>query len=125
MTWIQIVYIALGGAAGAVTRALVGHWFSTGFPWATLIVNIVGSFIIGIVLGWEGTSSSLQVSIRSFVAIGFCGALTTFSTFSFQTISLFKEGHLDQALYNIFLSVLLTLLAVWLGVKVAQSFSVT
>ena len=116
------LWIALGSAIGGVGRhwctGLVSEQFGAAFPWGTSLVNVVGSFIIGVV-------ASLSVSLdhpwapgpeaRAFIMVGFCGGYTTFSAFSLQTLLLLREGHWLHALGNIVLSVTLCLIAVWLG----------
>ncbi|MEM8549232.1 MAG: fluoride efflux transporter CrcB [Verrucomicrobiota bacterium] len=114
----QLIWIALGGAAGAVCRALASHWIPTEFPWATLLVNVVGSFIIGLVFGLE-PYLHLSPHVRVLLTAGFCGALTTFSTFSYQTLALFEKGDIAAAAANIALNLILTLVAVWSAIKLA------
>ncbi len=103
LTLVHIAAIAAGGAAGALTRALLSQALESRFPWATLVVNVAGSFLIGWILGQDATRDLS----RSFWAVGFCGALTTFSTFSYQTLMLMLEGRYRAALANALLSCLL------------------
>ena len=117
MNALQLLSIALGGALGAVLRAAVGIWIPAQFPWATLLVNVTGSFIIGFIFALEATHLQLQPHLRVLLTTGFCGALTTFSTFSYQTLSLINEGQYWPAAANVLLNVVLTLGAVWLGLK--------
>lgn len=119
----HLLWIALGGALGAVSRALVGHWMQTGFPWATLVVNVAGSFVIGLVLGAMGGPAHLPQSVRLLVATGFCGAFTTFSSFSYQTLTLLNEDRWLAASANIGLNLALCLLATWLGIKLALAWA--
>ncbi len=119
MNALQILAIAFGGAVGAVLRAAVGVWIPAEFPWATLIVNVVGSFIIGFVFGLEATHLQVHPHLRILLTTGFCGALTTFSTFSYQTLSLINAGDYWPAAANTVLNLVLTLIAVWLGLKCA------
>ncbi|MET8850542.1 fluoride efflux transporter CrcB [Amycolatopsis sp. NPDC004625] len=98
------VLVALGGAAGSVLRYLtdrrVQQWRDSPFPFGTLTVNIVGSFILGFLSGWllHGAEPS---SVRSLVAVGFCGGLTTFSTFGYETVRLFLEKTRLYAVLNV------------------------
>lgn len=117
MSALQIVSIAIGGALGAVLRAAVGIWIPHSFPWATLLVNVAGSFIIGVVFALEASHLQHYPHLRLLLTTGFCGALTTFSTFSYQTLALFNQGQYWPAAANILLNIALTLLAVWLGLK--------
>jgi CrcB protein len=108
---------ALGGAfrywcSGAAAR-LIGETF----PWGTLIVNVVGSFVIGLFFTLTGPDGRFFVSsnMRVFVMVGLCGGYTTFSSFSLQTLNLIRNGELLHAGANVVASVLLCMLAVWLG----------
>ncbi|WOO42670.1 fluoride efflux transporter CrcB [Rubellicoccus peritrichatus] len=121
MNALQLLAIAAGGAIGAVLRALMSVWIPTEFPWATFVVNVVGSLIIGFIFGLEATHLTLHPHLRVFLTAGFCGALTTFSTFSYQTLSLFNTGQTSLALVNIALNVVITLVAVWGGLKLATA----
>ncbi len=87
------------------------HWLGTpGFPWGTLVVNILGCFAIGVFASaFEG------VAWRQFLMVGVCGGFTTFSSFSFETLNLLREGQTLQAGAYVFASVLVCLMAVWLG----------
>jgi len=117
MNGTYLVWIALGGALGSVVRAVLIHFVPSDFPWATLFVNVVGSFVIGVVLALTSSETEWHMTVKSLLAVGFCGAFTTFSTFSYQTLMLIGEGRHAHALLNIGLSIGLTLLAVWLGMR--------
>nr|WP_246456006.1 fluoride efflux transporter CrcB [Ruficoccus amylovorans] len=110
--------IALGGALGAVSRAVIGIWIPAEYPWATLAVNVIGSLLIGFIFGLEAFHH-LNPHLRLLLTTGFCGGLTTFSTFSYQTMALFREGNTTGALANIALNLVLTLAAVAAGLKLA------
>ena len=118
----NVVYIAIFGALGSLARYGVGIWaknlFGVLFPWGTLLVNIVGSFILGFVttLALENRVSE---STRLAIAIGFCGAFTTFSTFELELMNTILEGKISIAFLYILASVLLGLLAMFLGRAVA------
>lgn len=103
----EILLISIGGAVGAVLRYVVGQLIdNTPFPWATLVVNALGSFILGSVI--FGVSDS---DILLLVSVGFCGAFTTFSSFSFQTVSLWEQGERRGAFLNAFGNLIVSLLA--------------
>jgi CrcB protein len=112
MTLISAIAIGAGGAFGALVRALLGRWIQTDFPYATLIVNIAGSFILAAVLAPGSVESEL---LRAFVGAGFCGALTTFSTFILETVILFRTGHRQRAAAYVSATLLLCCLASWAG----------
>ncbi len=113
--------IALGGALGSVGRfALSGfvahHWGET-FPWGTLIVNVLGSFVIGFFATLTSPDGRMLVSSggRQFFMTGVLGGFTTFSSFSLQTLNLARDGEWWQAGGNVAASVGACLVAVWLG----------
>ena len=118
MNAVHFIWIALGGALGAVARALVSLWIPAEYPWATLVVNVAGSLLIGFIFGLEAFHH-VNPHLRILLTTGFCGALTTFSTFSYQTMALFNEGHFAGAIGNIALNLILTLVAVVAGLKLA------
>jgi CrcB protein len=121
--------VALGGALGSVARywfsGVVAHQFGERFPWGTLLVNISGSFAIGLFYSLTESEGSWQVppTWRQFFMIGICGGYTTFSSFSLQTLSLARDGQWFRAGANAVLSLVLCLLAVWLGHVIAMSFN--
>jgi fluoride exporter len=111
--------VAFGSALGGVARHLasLAISFAPAFPWATLFVNVTGSFIIGFYATLAGPDGRLFVGARQrqFVMTGFCGGYTTFSTFSLETVRLLESGMARTALVNIFVSVVTWLTAVWVG----------
>ena len=131
-----VMYVAIGGALGSLSRYGVGvaaaRFLGKGFPWGTLAVNVAGCFIMGIVLQLiaELESSSGQTStinarlaiLHSAVAVGYLGGLTTFSSFSGDTIRQLQAGHSIAALTNVTGNVLLSLVAAWIGLAVTRAF---
>ena len=115
MLIIAMPRVAIGGAVGSVARHAMGMWsisvFGPAFPWGTLIVNIVGSFVISAV----ASMTALNDDLKLFLTVGLCGGFTTFSAFSLQTLSLIQAGAWGSAAINIAGSVALCLIAVWLG----------
>ena len=115
-----VFWVALGSALGGIGRywcsGAVARRFGERFPWGTLVVNIVGSFVIGVFggLGPDGTDS-ISLGARQFVMIGLCGGYTTFSSFSLQTLALARDGQRFEVYRNIALSTLLCLAAVFAG----------
>lgn len=120
-------FIALGGALGALGRYFLSTWiYSKGdyiFPWGTFAVNILGCFILGMVYVWGTEKLVISPNIRAFLAVGFLGAFTTFSTFSLETLNVIKDGEFKIALINIIGSLVLGLFAVWCGTIVAELLS--
>ena len=116
--------IAAGGALGTVARyflsGVIADAFGQTFPWGTLIVNVSGSFVIGLFASLTGPDGRLLVSgmTRQFVMIGICGGYTTFSSFSIQTLNLANDGEWLYASANIAGSVVLCLIFVWIGAAV-------
>jgi CrcB protein len=122
-------WVSLGGALGTAARfwlsAVIGRHFGETFPWGTLLVNVSGSLVIGFFSTLTDPGGRLFVGPagRQFFMIGICGGYTTFSSFSLQTLKLLQERELFHAGMNIIGSVLLCLLAVWLGHVLAQLFN--
>ena len=124
-------WVALGGALGSVARfwinGLVIDKTSATFPWGTLAVNVTGSFIIGIIGALAIPEGRLDSSSRQFATqflmIGVCGGYTTFSSFSLQTLNLLRDREWLYAGGNVILSVVLCLIAVWLGWLLGATFS--
>jgi CrcB protein len=116
----QLIVVAIGGSFGAVMRFLVStglyQWLGRGFPYGTLLVNIVGSFLIGLL---SETLILQRVTValdyRAAILVGFIGSFTTFSTFSLETFYLLEQGQFSKASLNIAVSISSCIAAVWLG----------
>ena len=122
MNWGSLLWIAIGGAAGSVIRAMVGMMMHSRFPWATLLVNTVGSLLIGwLMTRLGGMEPVAEARWRALLVVGFCGGFTTFSTFSWQTLEQMQRGEWTTAITNVLLSVTLCLLAVWLGCRLGRA----
>jgi CrcB protein len=123
------ILVALGGALGSMARYgaanLAVRWLGAGFPWGTLLVNVAGSFAIGVfaTLTAEGGRWEVSAPGRLFVMVGICGGFTTFSAFSLQTLELVRGGQGMAAGLNVLGSVALCLLGVWAGHVVAASLN--
>ncbi len=119
--------VFIGAGFGGISR----YWLTNStykllpptFPFGTLLVNIIGSFIIGITMYYFDTNNLISKEMKILLTTGFCGGLTTFSTFSFETINLFKEKEYFFAGANILLNVLVTLLAVFAAYKLSKLIS--
>ena len=117
--------VALGSAVGAVCRYLCSLWAldlaGTGFPWGTLAVNVAGSLVIGLYATLTGPDGRLLVSptARQAVMTGFCGGFTTFSMFSLETLWLLERQDYLRAGLSLSSSILLWLVAAWIGIRIA------
>ncbi len=119
--------VAVGSALGGVARfwcsGITARLYGETFPWGTLLVNVVGSFIIGFFSTFTGPDGRIIASTtaRQFVMVGICGGYTTFSSFSLQTLNLVNDGEWLYAAANTFGSVLLCFFSVWAGHAIAAS----
>ena len=117
--------IAAGGALGAVMRFWVSNrvyaWLGRDFPYGTLSVNVIGSFLIGIIFVFLTERLTVGSEVRAFIMIGFLGAFTTFSTFSLESLFLLQEGQLTKAVMNVMINVILCISATWIGIIVSRS----
>ena len=122
-------WVALGSAIGGAGRywmsGLIAGQMGEVFPWGTIAVNVVGSFVIGAVAVLTGPEGRLLVAgeARQFVMLGICGGFTTFSSFSLQTLNLARDGEWAWAGANIVLSVVLCLAGVMLGAIAGQALN--
>ena len=127
MAWLVV---AAGSAAGGMARYGVGllaaRAWGTSFPWGTLLINVVGSFIIGLygALTLADGPMPASTTMRTFVMVGFCGGFTTFSSFSLQTLDLLQAGETLPAALYILASVSLCLLGVFFGYWLATRLGV-
>jgi CrcB protein len=119
-----VLAVALAGALGALARWGIGEWFGhrfPTFPWGTMVINVSGSFILGVMFAVLVERNVGSTTLRLALMTGLLGAYTTFSTFSLETFRLFEDGATGSALANIGFSVVLGLLAVWLGVAAGRA----
>ncbi|MEZ7818703.1 MAG: CrcB protein [Candidatus Azotimanducaceae bacterium] len=114
-------YVALGGALGACARYGLSLWLGTGLlPWATLLTNIAGSFIIGLVWGLCAGEEWFQSWGRLLIVVGLLGGFTTFSAFSLESIQMLEGDRLLTLLSYLVSTLSGCLLAVWLGLRISQ-----
>jgi CrcB protein len=122
----NVLFVALGGSIGAVLRYLLSIFmiqlFGSSFPFGTLLVNVLGSFCMGIVYAL-GQVSHLSPELKALVGVGLLGALTTFSTFSNETLLLMQQGYWFKALMNVLLNISLCLFMVYVGQQLIFSRS--
>lgn len=118
-----VIWVALGGALGSAGRywmaLAAARLLGAAFPWGTILINILGSFVIGwfAALSGPGTRLAAPDAARAFVMTGICGGFTTFSAFSLQTIELLRLGETGRAFANVLASVALCLAATALGLR--------
>jgi CrcB protein len=117
----------VGGSLGAIARYLVanalGWWLGPYFPFGTFAVNVTGSFVIGVLLALLVPRFGDSGDLRAFFVIGFLGAFTTFSTFTYETFALVEAGRIPVAVANVIGQLALGLVAVVLGVASARALS--
>ena len=119
------LWIALGAVVGASARyflsTLIARNFSSAFPYGTLLINITGSFILGLFLVWSTERAIADPRWRLLIAIGFCGSYTTFSSYAFESFSLFEQGHYLLFASNVLANNILCLAGVLAGAMIARS----
>jgi len=115
----------MGGALGAVLRYSISsgiyNWFGRGFPYGTLVVNVIGSLAIGLLSILLIEKFNVSQDIKLGLVVGVLGALTTFSTFSWDTVDLLQQGLIQRALLNVLLNVVVCVGAVWVGTLWAKT----
>lgn len=120
-------FIAVFGAMGCLARyylsGWVYAWLGRGFPYGTFAVNIIGAFIIGLLMEFSLRATLLPQALRVGLTIGFLGGLTTFSTFSYETFKLLEDGQFFAALSNVLASVVICLALTWAGIVVARQLT--
>lgn len=121
----KLFYVGIGGCIGAMLRYIISvslsKVLSTQFPWGTLFVNVLGGFLIGIIMEICLTTEFISPNMRLFLTTGILGGLTTFSTFTYETIRLFSNGDLVYGALNICLNLFLSLGGVLLGQFAARA----
>jgi CrcB protein len=124
MQWTQFVWVALGGALGASGRFWLSSWLNdlnrSSFPLGTFAVNSLGSFLFGFAVVLIMSSTAMREPLRLLVLVGFLGAFTTFSTFSFETVRLLQEGQMWTAVINVLSNCLVCLTGVMVGSALAR-----
>lgn len=119
-----VLSIALCGALGCLSRYFVSGWvygvLGRSFPYGTFVVNIVGAFVIGLLMEFGLRSALIPPTLRIGMTVGFLGGLTTFSTFSYETFRLLEDGEFTKAFINALLSVLVCLVFTWAGIISAR-----
>ena len=116
----NILLVALGGALGSVIRYLLSGWNTQSFPLGTFFVNILGSLLIGCLVGWVN-KGVLSPEMKLLLVTGFCGGFTTFSTFANESFGMMKMGDVLMAALYVSASIFLGILAVWIGLALSGS----
>jgi CrcB protein len=123
----EFLIISVGAALGANLRYWVTHFVddhtSLQFPYGTLLINVTGSFALGVLLAILSAYFMPDPTLRLLIGTGFLGAFTTFSAFSYETVALFERGHLGATALYVGASVLGSILAAYLGLALARLFS--
>lgn len=120
---INCLVIGAGGGIGAILRYLISLLpiqQKSGFPFATLLTNVLGALLIGFITGLTLRGYKLDARFSLFLRVGVCGGFTTFSTFALETSGLLSEGKSFWGIVYMLLSIILSLLAVWIGEIIAQ-----
>ena len=126
MHWSQFAWVAVGGAMGASARFGLSAWLNginrSAFPLGTFAVNALGSFLFGLLFVVILSGTSFREPMRLMVLVGFMGAFTTFSTFSFETVRLIEEQQLLMAFGNVVANCLVCFAGVWIGSLLARAW---
>lgn len=121
----ELGWLAVAGALGALSRygmgALAYRTLGTALPWGTLLVNVVGCFLLGFIMHYGLANAALSRTVRLAVTVGFLGSFTTFSTFGYDTLRYLESGATTLALANTALNLLVGLAAVWAGLALART----
>lgn len=120
----KIFIVMIGGFFGALSRYVLGEWFhssSNGFPTGTLMINLIGCLFLGWFLTFVSKRQRIKPELSLFIGTGFVGSFTTFSTFSVETVQLFQNSYIIQAVFYVFTSIILGLLMTYIGWKLALS----
>ncbi|MGH3341811.1 MAG: fluoride efflux transporter CrcB [Carbonactinosporaceae bacterium] len=124
MTLAAVALVALGAAVGAPVRFLVDRAVQarhdSGFPWGTMAVNVAGSLLLGVLAGGLA-AGALSAGVGTLIGVGFCGTLTTYSTFGYETVRLFEDGSRFYAISNAAMTLFAGLGAAFFGWAIAQA----
>ncbi len=118
MELVAYLWVAVGGAIGAVSRYALAGWINARFgasPLGTFVVNISGAFLIGFIMALTAERVSVSPDVRRFLTVGILGGYTTFSTWMYETHQLVEAGDIDRAVLNVVGSTVAGIIAVWLG----------
>ncbi|GGG97002.1 putative fluoride ion transporter CrcB [Polaribacter pacificus] len=119
----QVLLVFVGGGFGSALRYLVGRWLNStqdGIPYGTLVANVIGSLLIGIVLGFAAKNDAISENHTLLLATGFCGGFTTFSTFAYENHVFLKSGDFTSFAFYSIASFVLGFLAVFAGIYIIK-----
>ncbi len=120
----QLILVFVGGGTGSIARFLLGKWLNnsiTGIPYGTFLANILGSFLIGIILGYFAKSENLSQETTLLLATGFCGGFTTFSTFAYESHLFLKSGDFISFATYALASIIVGFAAVFFGMWLVKA----
>ncbi|MGA7683638.1 MAG: fluoride efflux transporter CrcB [Terriglobales bacterium] len=121
----KYIIVGIGGALGSVLRFWVGSYIGgrmgARFPYGTFVINVTGSFLIGMILTILAEKTQWSANWRYLIPIGFIGGYTTFSAFEYETFRLFQDGQMLSAVLNVTLSVVVGFVGVWAGTAAGRS----
>ncbi|HET8666593.1 MAG TPA: fluoride efflux transporter CrcB [Terriglobales bacterium] len=124
---LKYAMITIGGGIGAIARFVVGSYIGqrmgARFPYGTFVINLSGSFFVGLIMTVLTEKTQLNPNWRYFIPIGFIGAYTTFSTFEYETLRAFQDGQMATGTLNVVLSVTAGFVMVWLGVLAGRALA--
>ena len=119
----HLLLVFIGGGLGSVCRYLISeitYFKNLIFPYPTLLTNLLGCFLIGLILGWSIKNSNINSSLIILFTVGFCGGFTTFSSFSYESLTLINNNQLLNLFIYIFSSILIGIFAVFVGLKISK-----
>jgi CrcB protein len=121
---INYILVSAGAAIGGALRYGISSYIqkniSVIFPYGTLVINVVGSFLLGIIMFYLNEKELIGSDFRLFLTVGFCGGFTTFSTFSYETLSLLRDSEIGLAIYNVLLNIILCLVGIYLAYLISK-----
>jgi fluoride exporter len=120
----ELLFVAIGGAVGSVARVLTSGFalrmLPAGLPWGTVAVNVIGSFVFGVIVGLASNRGGVTANERALLLSGLLGGFTTFSAFSFDTVELVTQGFAGRALVSIVGQVVIGSMALWVGMQMTM-----
>ena len=119
----NIFLVFIGGGLGSICRYLISeiiYFKKFIFPYPTFITNLLGCFLIGLVLGWSIKNSNIDSSLIILFAVGFCGGFTTFSSFSYESLTLINNNQILNLFIYVFSSILIGIFSIFIGLKISN-----